>query len=207
MRTYKMSMRIVIALAFLAGALGATIYAKSHNTTKAPQTGPPAAPTPPAWSLEPISPTAANPAGQSPAAAGDEFDYNAAAATISKQGFSIEQGPTASGSKGPLRAFVVICTGSGDGHCGTVDFFYGNRLVAFLPARQLGSSAILPYNARIVSEDGQYVTIDLDISRPNDPLCCPSGGTINVAYYWTGHGIAVSGPQAARAPTVYPTRR
>jgi hypothetical protein len=98
----------------------------------------------------------------------------------------------------------VICTGSADGHCGTVDFFYVNRLIGYLPARQLGTSTILPYNARIVSEAGRHVTIDLDISRPTDALCCATGGTISVNYYWTGHGVLPSGPQAAKAPTVVP---
>lgn len=207
MRISKPPILIAITLAFLApflaGALGVAIYIQSHNA-KNSQADHRSASSPPAWSLEPVSPTAVNPANRSPAATSDGFDYNAAATAISQQGFSIEQGPAASGSQGPLRAFVVICTGSADGHCGTVDFFYVNRLIGYLPARKLGSSMILPYNARIVSEGGRYISVDLDISGPNDPLCCPRGGTINVRYYWAGHSVAVSGTQAAQAPTVSP---
>jgi hypothetical protein len=193
------SARSLAALVFVAAFLaeGLNACAGAHNASSAPQSAVASS----AWTLEPVSTVPAS--GQSPATA-DGFDYTATAITISEQGFSIEQGPPATGSKGPLRAFVVICTGSADGHCGTVDFFYVNRLIGYLPARQLGTSTILPYNARIVSEAGRHVTIDLDISRPTDALCCATGGTISVNYYWTGHGVLPSGPQAAKAPTVVP---
>jgi len=154
----------------------------------------------PDWSLTPVSPTPTD-------SSGEGFDYAAATAVIAKQGFSVSQGPDATGSKGPLRAFVVICTGSADGHCGTVDFFDANRLIGFLPARQLGKSMIQPYNARIVTEGGRYVTIDFDISRDTDALCCTTGGTISVTYRWTGRGISISGAQATEAPTISPPAR
>jgi len=197
-RVSKAYLRISIAVVFVFGAVFAvTYYVQSRGPAAAPQP----APTGPGWSLTPVpSPPPSPPDGSS----GDRFDYATAASAIAKQGFSIAQGPGVTGSKGPLRAFVVICTGSADGHCGTVVFFYVNRLMGLLPARQLAESEILPYNARIVTQGGQYVTIDFDISRPTDPLCCATGGTISVTYRWTGHGISISGPEAAEAPTISP---
>lgn len=203
MRISKSFTLIVIGFIFSAGMLVVIIYVHARNTASTPQASSQSGPILPTWSLVPIASKSLTPVGPSPAATNDGFDYDAAASTISKQGFTIEQGPAESGSKGPLRAFVVICTGSADGHCGTVDFFYSNRLIGYLPSRQFGSSMILPYNARIVSEAGSYVTVDLDISGPNDPLCCPSRGTINVTYSWTGRGIVISGSQAAKAPKVF----
>lgn len=205
MRISRTHIRILIAVVlFLAGIFGITLYVQSRGTAAAPRSAPQPASAGPDWSLTPVSSAPASPADGS---SSDGFDYTTAATAIAKQGFSISQGPGASGSKGPLRAFVVICTGSEDGHCGTVDFFYVNNLMGFLPARRLGTSEILPYNARIVTEGGQYVTIDFDISRSRDPLCCTTGGTISVTYRWTGQGISISGPQAAEAPTISPPGR
>lgn len=56
------------------------------------------------------------------------------------------------------------------------------------------------YNARIVSQDGRTITLNVPLSRPNDALCCPSGGVIVLRYVWNGQAVVAIGATANFAP-------
>src|ERR1700735_3243170 len=88
--------------------------------------------------------------------------YQEVARQIAHQGFSIESGSAASAA-GPLRAFIVICQGSADGHCGGVDFFYNETYAGILAGGRTGSLTINGSNARIVSQGGTTVVLDLPL--------------------------------------------
>jgi hypothetical protein len=147
----------------------------------------------PAWSLEPPEQPSAKRQNDAP------FSYQVAAAKIASQGYVISSGPDVS-SRGPLRAFVVICRGSADGHCGVIDFFYNNKYTGALTEGHAGKLWVTEYDARIVSQDGRTVVLDLPLSRPEDPLCCPSGGTLVARYIWNGRTVVPVGTAADIAP-------
>jgi LppP/LprE lipoprotein len=154
-------------------------------------------PASPVWSLSPESTSASTPEG-----AQASFNYAAVASIIAKQHLSIEDGPAISGSPGPLRAFVVICTGTVDGDCGTVDFFYNQYYVGGLQPAHLSSLTIRPYQSRIVYQNGRIVTIDFPLTTPQDQLCCATGGTFRATYRWNGESVIATGSREAAAPRI-----
>jgi hypothetical protein len=96
---------------------------------------------------------------------------------------------------------VVLCSGTADGDCGGVDFFYNDRYVGMLDVGMMGKLTIFAYNARIFSQNGRTVVMDLPLSRSSDGLCCPSGGTLTARFAWNGHAVVPIGPTATSAPT------
>jgi LppP/LprE lipoprotein len=179
-------------VAVIAAAVAFTAISACDSTrTQAPS----ARPTVPVWSLTPTS--SANPGG---AETTPGFSYVAVAKKIAEQGFAIVAGPRAAGSPGPLRAFIVICSGSADGKCGGIEFFYNDKYAGRMTVGHRGNLVMYLYNARIVTQDGRTIVLDLPMSRPNDPLCCPSGGTLVTHYAWNGQAVVPVGFTARFAP-------
>ncbi|SBT65773.1 LppP/LprE lipoprotein [Micromonospora sediminicola] len=91
------------------------------------------------------------------------FDLEAALEVVRRSTYAPErpEGPL----KGPLRAIWATCTGSVNGRCQAVFFFYGQRLVDRI-------EGIL---VRVVAQDGRAVQLELPRYRSGDAGCCPTG--------------------------------
>lgn len=160
------------------------------------------APAPPAFTLRTMPPVAQSASASATPASG--FSYSAAEATITAQDYTIAGGPEPAGSPGPLRAFKVICTGSADGACGTIIFFYGNRYVdsvsVFVTGKTSGGYLIYASDAAIAAQSGQQVVVRYRERKPSDAMCCPSGPTFTVTYRWNRGSVVASGQSATKAP-------
>jgi hypothetical protein len=74
-----------------------------------------------------------------------------------------------------LRVLVGTRTGSGDG--------YGQQAFFFVNGRYIGTDAKEPSaTVKVVSQSDAEITIAYPLYRPNDALCCPSGGTATVHF-------------------------
>ncbi|MGW2082780.1 hypothetical protein ACWCOW_38785 [Streptomyces sp. NPDC001939] len=110
--------------------------------------------------------------------ASQTFDTKAALRLIHDEGFTPDTVSVAD-LPGPLRAVRATCTGSYDGNCAGVFFFYNNRYAGFTSGP--GSLA--------VHGDGTTATLSYPVYRDGDADCCPSGGTTRYQVSWSGGGL------------------
>lgn len=110
------------------------------------------------------------------------FDLASALELIERRTYTpyVPKGPL----RGPLRAIQGMCTGSANGRCQEVFFFYGQRLVGSVHAGVMS----------IVSQDGTTVVIELPQYRPGDPGCCPSGKPSRHAVRFDGSMLRADPP-------------
>jgi hypothetical protein len=188
MRSVSLRISAIIIVIMISGCTA------SLHPSKSPQGSRPA--------LNVWSPSPESTLPSTPEAINVGFNYAAVASIIAKQRLSIESGPAPSRSPGPLRAFVVMCAGTVDGDCGTVDFFYNQHYAGGLQPAHLGSLTMRPYDSRIVFQNGRIVTMDFPLSTPHDSMCCATGGTFTATYRWNGKSVVATGPRAAEAPRV-----
>jgi len=80
---------------------------------------------------------------------------------------------------GPLRAFRGIWHAAGDGGVQNVFFYRGARFVGVAHDPNFRSAVI-------TSQTGTAVTVKQYLYRPDDPNCCPTGGTRTYTYTWSG---------------------
>jgi hypothetical protein len=148
------------------------------------------------------SATASHPATGSPttSATAGAFSYATVVAAITRQGYTVREGPDRQGSPGPLRAFIATCTGSADGACAVLEFFYQDRYLGFIRDRQLGTGIVAAHDATIVSQDGHGIVVRYVVEKQSDALCCPSGAHFTVTYSWNGMSIVATGASASNAP-------
>jgi hypothetical protein len=154
------------------------------------------------WTMRTMTaaPATRPPTPSDSAASTSEFSYATVVATITAQGYNVNSGPVREGSPGPLRAFEVVCTGSADGNCGAIKFFYQNRYVGSIYQRVLGTSIVAASNSRIASQNGRRIVVRYQVSKPTDPVCCPSGPFFTVTYGWNGKSVVATGGPTADAP-------
>lgn len=86
-----------------------------------------------------------------------------------------------------FRAVHGTCTGSGDGACQHVFFFYGNRYLG-TDAQDTHSGVYVAWQSRDV------IALAYPIWRPQDSMCCPSGGVRVVRFEWNGSRVVPLGP-------------
>lgn len=99
---------------------------------------------------------------------------------------------------GPLRAFRGIWHAAGDGGVQNVFFYRGDRFAGVAHDPNLRSAVI-------GSQDGRQVTVKRYLYRPGDANCCPSGGTRDYVFTWSGGRLMVRTNGAATpAPTTPP---
>lgn len=99
---------------------------------------------------------------------------------------------------GPLRAFRGIWHAAGDGGVQNVFFYDGDRFVGVAHDPNFRSAVIS-------AQDGSSVTVRQYLYRPDDPSCCPSGGTRDYQYTWSDGRLTVRSAGTARpAPTTPP---
>ncbi|MBL1093456.1 MULTISPECIES: hypothetical protein [Streptomyces] len=116
----------------------------------------------------------------------ETFDAEAALRLIRDAGLTADTDGVAD-LPGPLRAVRATCTGSYDGNCAGVFFFYNNRYVGF--ASGPGALAI--------HGDGTTATLSYPVFHDGDANCCPSGGTVRYQVRWSQGGL-VSNPALPR---------
>lgn len=101
---------------------------------------------------------------------------------------------------GPLRAFRGIWHAAGDGGVQNVFFYQGKRFVGVAHDPNLRSAVI-------ASQNGRSVTVRQYLYRPDDPYCCPTGGTRDYVFTWSGGRLeARTGGASHPAPTTPPSK-
>jgi hypothetical protein len=95
---------------------------------------------------------------------------------------------------GPLRAIAGICTGSVNGRCVDVFFFYGNRFVGV--SDKPGDVWYL----EVENDDGTTVVLTYATALPGDPGCCPTGPTLRRTFTWNGTQVVASGATPGPVP-------
>lgn len=80
---------------------------------------------------------------------------------------------------GPLRAFRGIWHAAGDGGVQNVFFYAGKRFVGVAHDPNFRSAVI-------AAQNGRSVTVKQYRYRPSDPNCCPTGGTRDYVFTWSG---------------------
>lgn len=101
---------------------------------------------------------------------------------------------------GPLRAFRGIWHAAGDGGVQNVFFYDGTRFVGVAHDPNFRSAVI-------AAQNGQSVTVKQYRYRTDDPNCCPTGGTRDYVFTWSGGGLlARTGGAAHPAPTTPPPK-
>nr|WSW49697.1 LppP/LprE family lipoprotein [Streptomyces sp. NBC_01001] len=115
------------------------------------------------------------------------FDVDRAVLRIKRLGYTADtEAGTVQGLGGPLRAIHGRCTGSVDGTCVAVFFFYGNEYAGF--------DATGVAQSTIKSQDGKSVTLSYPVYLPSDPQCCHSGGERDYQARWEDGKVVFSPP-------------
>ncbi|WP_250291317.1 LppP/LprE family lipoprotein [Frankia sp. CiP1_Cm_nod1] len=123
-------------------------------------------------SVEPVS------APVSQAASGADGTETAAVAVVREHGYT----PTGTAGYRPDNDLSVIVgrwTAAVDGHPQQAFLFHRGRLVG--TGTQLPSAAV-----EWLWSTGDVVALSYQLYRPDDPLCCSTGGAATVRYQWNG---------------------
>ena len=97
---------------------------------------------------------------------------------IKREGYSAFIPPPFS-DEGPLRVFLGLKIGTADG--------YNQRAFFFLNDDYLGTDTLNPSaGIRLLVRTPDTVTLSYVLYRPNDGMCCPTGGSATVRYHWNG---------------------
>ncbi|MDL5199100.1 LppP/LprE family lipoprotein [Streptomyces sp. ALI-76-A] len=131
--------------------------------------------------------TAGPPAGKPPKGGTEPFDADRAVLRIKRLGYTADtKAGTLKNLRGPFRAIHAHCSGSVDGTCVSVFFFYGNEYAGYdVPAAA---------QSAIVSQDGETVTLSYPRYLPTDPQCCHSGGEREYRARWKDGKVVFSPP-------------
>lgn len=128
------------------------------------------------------------PSADKPSQVGREpFDVDRAVLRIKRLGYTADtKASTLKNLRGPLRAIHAHCTGSVDGKCVSVFFFYGNEYA--------GYDVTAAAQSTIKSQDGKTVTLSYPVYLPTDPQCCHSGGEREYQARWEDGKVIFSPP-------------
>lgn len=100
-----------------------------------------------------------------------------AIAQVRRLGYRVEN-PVGFESE-PLQVLVGVNARSGDGYAKKAFFFYRGRYLGTDTSQE--SASIL-----VMWQDGETVALMYVLYRPQDPMCCPTGGGAIVRYHWNG---------------------
>ena len=96
----------------------------------------------------------------------------------------------------PVNVILATLTASADGYNNWAFFFVGNTYIGHdTKEPSLGIS--------IVGRTSNTITLGYTIYGPNDPNCCPSGGSRSVRYQWNGSQLIPLDPIPTNDPTGY----
>jgi len=129
----------------------------------------------------------ASPGGATPSPLGTPppLSEAKAAATVRALGYT----PTSTGGYDPARDLSVIVgydSAAVDGHPQEAFLFHLGRLV--------GPAASPSAGVRWLWSTGDTVAIGYDLYKPDDPLCCATGGAATVRFHWTGDHVEALDP-------------
>jgi len=80
-----------------------------------------------------------------------------------------------------FNVLIGMCSGSADGHCMAAFFFYDGKYIGSdIP--DIGASSDIEESWR----DDDTITINYFLYKPDDGLCCPTGGAATVRFQWNG---------------------
>jgi len=86
-----------------------------------------------------------------------------------------------------LSVIIGILTGSADGHPQQAFLFHDGRYV--------GVDAGVPSaSTSWVWSTNDTVALQYQLYRPDDPMCCPTGGAATVRFQWLGGRVVAAGP-------------
>ncbi|MHB2015746.1 MAG: LppP/LprE family lipoprotein [Candidatus Xenobia bacterium] len=87
----------------------------------------------------------------------------------------------------PLGVLLAVDARSGDGYAKKAFFFYKGR---YLGTDTSQPSALLS----LLWQNGDTVALMYVLYRPDDPMCCPTGGGAIVRYHWNGARLVPMDP-------------
>jgi hypothetical protein len=86
-----------------------------------------------------------------------------------------------------LHVIIGTTTGSADGYSQQAFFFANGRFIRTdLPSP---SAAI-----QLAWRNRNTIALSYAVYKPNEPMCCPTGGAMIVRYEWTGTKLNALGP-------------
>jgi LppP/LprE lipoprotein len=118
---------------------------------------------------------------------------------VRAEGFDpVDPGTYKSGST--LRVLLGVKSGSATSYNQQAFFFVGGR---YLGTDTKGVSAGIRYEG----QTDDTVTLAYALYEPNDPNCCPKGGTARVRYRWNGSRLTPLDPIPPESPNASGSRR
>ncbi len=94
----------------------------------------------------------------------------------------------------PINAIIGTLTSSADGASQWAFFFAGNQYI--------GHDTKDPsYEVNFVGRTENQITLAYTIYKPNEPVCCPTGGTKKVRFQWNGKTLVPLDPIPSSDPT------
>jgi serine/threonine protein kinase len=110
------------------------------------------------------------------------FNYSTAVSEISSLGYTVEGQQNEDGYPGPLAVLIGVCTPSADGYCQHAFFFVNNRYIG----TDTGHDDI---TVSVSWQNSNTVALSYPIYNTSDPMCCPTGGSRLVRFYWNGSAL------------------
>ena len=116
------------------------------------------------------------------------FDYSAASLKLQELGYNSDtEAALVSQESGPLYVLTGTCAESATGYCQNAFFFYGNRYLGTdVSAIDIGVS--IQWTTRDVA------ALSYPLYAPEDPHCCPTGGSRTVRFEWNGSRVVPIDP-------------
>ncbi|MCL5265476.1 MAG: protein kinase [Chloroflexi bacterium] len=101
-----------------------------------------------------------------------------AVAKVASLGYTVKSAGSYN-DRNTIRVLIGVATGSADG--------YNQRAFFFVNNDYIGTDTLNPSaTVNLKWQTNDTVSLSYPLYRPNDPMCCPSGGVAQVRYYWNG---------------------
>ena len=127
-----------------------------------------------------VPPTASTTLPSSEASA---FNFDAASHTVNQLGYNVASSPTdTEPGAGVLNALIGQCMGSATGYCENAFFFVGSKYIGTDTAAQ-------NLEISVAWQDGTTIALSYPLYAPDDPHCCPTGGSRLVRFQWNGTSL------------------
>ncbi len=86
-----------------------------------------------------------------------------------------------------LHTIIASATGSADGYTRRAFFFVHGRYIG----TDLGAPSAI---VQIAWRTDATIALGYTVYKPDDPMCCPLGGSVTVRFHWTGDRLVALDP-------------
>jgi LppP/LprE lipoprotein len=182
---------LVLALAGCGGGTHATSAATRTATVTRTVTVPATTPAGAATGATTATPPPPNPNAPLSLHAAEQVLDARGFATLTERDFRPDQ---------QLKVLLGVRRGSADARTQQAFFFVGDR---FIGTDTSDTSAGIV----VVGQGTDHVTLAYELYAPQDAMCCPSAGTSQVTYRWSGTRLVPQGPIPSSASGAATSRR